>query len=298
MPFFPVVDYFGELRWSHRIRRRSLPRRKVRPAWRWLPGIVPVEEKGAPGEVQAAVREMSSGLAPAQIRDRLRALGEQREATRLPALAVALCLAGADREARELNKRLLDSTRPHWAVHGARVCAILGDDIAVAKLYLSSLRQHSVGRELWDGLCAVYGLNDSALSKLRPPDAGDRPGDVMAVVFLLRSLLARSRVEEVDGLVDLLGEQHGLPSWLRDRLRADVRLEGEVVPVAEVVPLLEKLADAQALPPVHRAENLYNLGVARERIGDLSAALTAYRGALEINPVLEVAQTAVAELAG
>ena len=297
-PFLPVVDYLAGSRWSRRILRPSLAGRRVRPAWRWLPGIVPAEEEGAPGEVQAAVREMSSGRAPTEVLDWLRAVGHQRDATMPSALAVALCLAGADKAARELNKRLLGSRRPHWAAHGARVCAILGDDLELARVYLSSPDERRAGRALWEGLSAVYGLNESAFSKLSSPDAGDRRGDVMEVVFLLRSLIARGRLEEVDELVDRLGEQHGLPSWLHDRLRADVRLEGDVIPVAEVVPMLEKLAETQALPPVHRAENLYNLGVARERLGDLSAAVSAYRGALEMNPVLEAAQAAVAGLAG
>jgi tetratricopeptide (TPR) repeat protein len=143
-------------------------------------------------------------------------------------------------------------------------------------------------RSLWRGLCAIYGQNGVALSQLEHDGLTASDPDVLALY--LRALAVRDRAADMDRAVAEAGKQHDLPPWFVARLQADLRLESKTeVLTQEAAERLEALSAFRELPPVHAAEVFYNLGFARDRMGQRDEAQAAYQRALEINPKLQAA---------
>jgi KaiC/GvpD/RAD55 family RecA-like ATPase/tetratricopeptide (TPR) repeat protein len=205
--------------------------------------------------------------------------------------ATAIHLLGADDRAKDdLVLRYRKSPSKSVAAQWARYQLRMADDLRAGQTMLTLAEDPLFASmsPLWQGVCAIYGQNDIALSQLEQD--GRTIPDPDALALYLRALAVRARIVDMDRAVAEAGKQHDLPPWFVARLQADLRLESRSKElVQEAAERLEALSAFRELPPVHAAEVFYNLGIARDRMGQHDEARAAYRRALEHNPRLQAA---------
>jgi hypothetical protein len=208
-----------------------------------------------------------------------------------------------------LFERMGKSAPVHGALRGgagrevetARAWALshLGDDWEAGRRALAELGRDDRGPDalmklLWDGLAAVHADNDAGLDELTKRLGTRQEKLVLGLVF--RALGVRARFDDVDRLATELGGRLELDPWLVRRIQAEARMEpADGAPLGEAVSALEALSN-EALPKVHAAEVLHNLGEAHFRGGDLARAADCWRRALAQNPLLEVSQERLSSL--
>jgi hypothetical protein len=102
-----------------------------------------------------------------------------------------------------------------------------------------------------------------------------------------------------DDVIDQFAARHGTVDWLVARTKAEIRLEARSESERQEASLrLEKLGADERLPPVHRAEVLFNLALLNERHGDPARARAGFAAALLQNPFLELASRRLAAMSG
>jgi tetratricopeptide (TPR) repeat protein len=88
-----------------------------------------------------------------------------------------------------------------------------------------------------------------------------------------------------------------LKDYFVSRLQADARIDtGEPALIADAKTRLSVLWTNDRLSTLHRAEVAHNLGYAHERLGETDDAARWYRRALEVNPHLQMASSALTRL--
>jgi KaiC/GvpD/RAD55 family RecA-like ATPase len=291
-----VLADFSSIKVSGPI-RRVLRRARPCSAVRWLGNIwgMPAAREGK-DSVDAAMSQMVAG---------------EKSLSELMSLANELNYGNASERpsadrllAATLFHLLGDSGRTRVAIETARqssfslamICAWIqswmGDDLGAARTCLLP-KPEFVYVDLWELLSVVYARNETVIV-----DA-DRLETVAPLGhgLLWRALSARNDFEKIDGLSRALAVRYGSPLWFTERMQADGRLENDdEAPVREALVRLQTLSCDEEIPSVHRAEIFFNLGVAKERLNDISGAVEAYKQARTINPYLEVATQALAAL--
>ncbi|EYF08564.1 hypothetical protein [Chondromyces apiculatus] len=165
-----------------------------------------------------------------------------------------------------------------------------------ARLLLARPEHRAKHAAHWPLLAALHTTSggDAALQHLRERSL---QGDPATTVCLLRALALRGHVHEALQHARTWTAESAPPPWFFARLHADLLLERQdPQATADAAQRLEVLKGDGLIPPLHRAEIAYNLGVARERLGDLPAARDAYRGALDFNPGHHLARAALGEV--
>jgi hypothetical protein len=228
------------------------------------------------------------------MRERLRA-GEQLAAvgprSSLASLEFAVVLDRIGATSAALGR--LNST-PYAAygksADGSWTRVYLGDDGAALKPAHDGIADNTADEKmklLFGAMCAVLAANGAAIHWLQ----SDRKHETLTIGLLLRALAATNAMGVADDAIDSFAIRHGLEPWLVARVKADIRLEAQSEEVQrDGVRRLEELAGDPSLSPIHRAEVLFNLGLACVRSGDEVGARRRLEAALHENPVLEIAR--------
>ncbi|WP_437962450.1 tetratricopeptide repeat protein (plasmid) [Sorangium sp. So ce119] len=295
-PFASVADYSGETFMRRDLHRRA-PARRYRRAARWFPAISP---KRASNDAQPrtswahAIQEILEGhAAPRHIMDTMfdnvPSVASPRQKI---GWATACYLLGQDAQAEMLLRDAIEHGDGALVASAALYMATLGDELVAAQFCFAS--ESALLREIWCALCAVYGSNDAALGMLSPIVRRRASFSL----FMLWALSSRRRIEEADHFLQAFVQQHKiLPAWLVSRAESEIRLDSGVRDsISEGIQRLSALGDDATIPAIPRAEVFFNLGMARERTNELRGAIEAYERALALNPLLEAAEAALAEL--
>ena len=162
-----------------------------------------------------------------------------------------------------------------------------GDMLGAAKLCLEHSDHPDVQfDEWWSEFSAIFAGNPTAIEQLENATATAEPRQMIA---LMRALARAAELDRLAPIIDACGERFGLPRWYLDRLRAELCLDANRTPLTErAIEELTELSAADGVPRIHRAEMLYNVGVAKFRLGDHEGAGDAARRALGLNPMLEL----------
>ncbi|XXT21888.1 ATPase domain-containing protein [Sorangium sp. So ce429] len=294
--FASVADYAGEAFMRRDLHRRA-PTRRYRRAARWFPAF---SSKSASDGAQPktswaqAIQEMLEGdAAPRPIRSTTfeNAPGDASPRQKI-GWATACYLLGQDSYAEVLLHEAMENGDRVMVTSATFYMALLGDELVATKFCFPS--ESVLLREIWCALCAVYGSNDAALKMLGP--IVKRRASFS--LFMLWALSGRGRIEEADQFLQGFVQQHkNFPTWLVARAEAEIRLDSGVrASITDGIQRLSPLGDDATIPAVPRAEILFNIGMARERLNDLRGAIDAYERALTLNPLLEAADAALAEL--
>ncbi|MEP7124145.1 MAG: ATPase domain-containing protein [Byssovorax sp.] len=206
--------------------------------------------------------------------------------------ASILHLLGASGRANSLIAQIQPTDRSS-VVARIRIYLLMGNDMTAANECISMGNKFpGIYREAWPELSAIYAQNKFAIERL----AALTHPQAHSVAALLRALAAGEQFERAAQVVDARAAQFEFPAWFVARLKADAYLEASSSEALQVaLKALSLLVADTTIPPVHRAEIFYNLGVARMRLGDDNGAEDAYKQALASNPHLDVAAKALAE---
>lgn len=296
-PALGVADYLYEGKIVPFVRRK-LPAQRLCSATRWLAEMEErISAEGADSLDRSVRLQMIGGtLSPEDILSMIdSAPAVNVSPLRVEALfrrASTYCLLGASAQVNGLLS-FLQPTNLISVVARLRLHLLAGNDMAAANECLSlGDKFPEIYGEVWPELSAIYAQNKFAIEQL----AQSPQPRAHTLAALLRALAAGEQFERVAQLIDARGEQYGLPAWFIARLKADSYLEASRAAAWKLALAgLSLLAAETTLPPVHHAEVVYNLGVARSSLGDEIGAQEAYRQALARNPCLDVAATALAE---
>lgn len=173
-----------------------------------------------------------------------------------------------------------DSTASSIASVAFRFLAFVGDYWGVANTCIYHGESESFG-DWWRDLTTFFTGTAAAIQEIEDY-AARAPAE--RVITSLRALSKIEDSEACSRLIDTIAERFELPDWYQTRLR--VELIGPSGPEKEAA--IEALAENVALPVIHRAELLYNLGVYRVRGGGHDGAREAFAAARALNPMLEL----------
>lgn len=295
-PVMPIAEYVPGSRVSGSIRRKLDPDR-ARSASLWLHAVISASLSDPELKLPDIAQQLARDSIPVEAAYQGVQSTPIRRDTDRYYLAPAFHLLGADDEAKGIISHLYrNSPSKSQTTQWVRCQLRMADDLGAARTMLALAEDPLFDdvSALWHGLCAIYGQNDIALSQLEQD--GRTMSDPEALGLYLRALAARDRIADMDRAVAKAGQRCDLPSWFVARLQADLRLESRSKElIQDAAGRLDALAASSDLPPVHAAEAAYNLGIARDRLGQRDEAQLAYQRARDLNPRLQAAARKLAK---
>ena len=171
--------------------------------------------------------------------------------------------------------------RSEFKSSSIRYHLLIGKGATAAK-YLFGLDNYSQFLELWSDFCAIYAGNPHAKERLAKLASESRPYEA---IMLLRALARHGPKVELDRQLEQCANWFNLPEWFQTRLRCELALDSwhDDIP-AEAVGELERLAESEVVPQMHRVEILYNLGTIATRQHDQPRAAAYYDRAKALEP--------------
>lgn len=194
---------------------------------------------------------------------------------------------------------LSDAFATHTALHAplAWALSVSGNELGAAYWSLQAFEETGANPTndlLWLGVQSVYARNPDALEEVLRLTK-EEPWGPLFVGFALRALVRQNRASEIENVVTDYVQRHPLPSFQERRLRVEPLLDARDMALREKArDELLVLADLPDVPALYRAEILYNLGYAHERLGKLDEARGCYERARQENPHLSLASEALA----